>query len=148
MRRCVASTAIRGKLAISLVYRVPVGFVIPRQYIRRVNVLNAAAAGVVQVGNVLEWSQAGRFIHMVLAPLFYEWNSNHWPSTKVWDLASSFATIGGVPVDLALFFSVPFYPEDRGYNIAIHATNDLTVKLKGDLPCPPPDFWYDRCIGT
>lgn len=132
-------------MAITLVYNFPADFRTPRAYLRRVNVLNLAATGVSQVDNVLEWSQVGYFIHMELNPLFYEWNSSHWQKENIWDLANSFATFLGVPTDLGLFFSIPFYPTDRAYNLAIHATLDLTVAFEGELPCPPSGFWINVC---
>jgi hypothetical protein len=113
--------------------------------LRRVNVLNAAATGVSQSDNVLEWSQSGYFIHAVIAEQFYEWNSGHWLVEDIMDVEASFALLAGVPTVIGLFVSLPFYPEDRAFNLAIHATLDLTVAFEGDLPCPPPDYWFQRC---
>lgn len=128
-----------------LVYNFPDGFRTPRAYIKRVNVLNAAATGVSQVDNVIEWSQSGYFIHMELNPEFYDWNSGHWKQEDVWDLPSSYAIFGGVVTGIGLFFSIPYYPDDACFNLAIHATLDLTLAYEGELPCSPSTYWFDVC---
>lgn len=112
---------------------------------RRVVVLNADATGVSQTDNVLEWSQSGYFIHMPLTEKFYDWNSGHWKKEDIWDLPNSYAIFGGVTTGIGLFFSIPYYEEDNSYNIAIHATLDLTLAFAGELPCPPSTYWFPTC---
>lgn len=131
-------------MALTFVNNVHPGFACPRQYLRRVYVLNAAATGVSQADNVLEWMQSGYFIHAVINPAFYEWGSGHWAVEDMMDPIASFATLNGVPQMIGLFVSLPFFADDQAFSLAVHATLDLTPAFEGALPESPSDYWWQQ----
>jgi hypothetical protein len=131
-------------VALVFVNNVAPGFVAPRQYLRKVKVLNAAATSVSQVDNELEWQQAGYIIHVVLNPAFYAWNSGHWLVEHICDADASYATFLGIPQVIGLFVSIPYYEDESAFSLAIHATLDLTVAYENDLPESPSDYWWQQ----
>jgi hypothetical protein len=142
MRSCAAHTVTRGNVTLVFVNNVAPDFRCPRQYLQRVVLLNAAVESPSQSDNVLEWTQAGYFIHAVINPTFYAWNSGHWLVEDFMDADASYATFLGIPQVIGLFVSLPYSEDDAQFNLAIHATLDATVAFQGSLPEAPSDYWW------
>jgi len=128
-------------VAILPVYIAPLDFWLLRSYCRRVVGFNADVTGWTQTGPVVEWTQGLYFLHLEVHPRFYNWSSNYYTIEYFWDLDASYGLFMGNPVDVGLFFSIPYVFDDMAFDIGVHATMDLSVRFDGDLPAAPSSYW-------